>query len=110
MKVNDLVSLTHQTAKDKGWHDKARSVGEEIALMHSELSEALEEFRKGHLADSVYYSAGSEKPEGVPVKLADCLIRIFDFCGKHQIDLEEILNIKLKYNETRSYRHGDKVI
>tara|TARA_Y100000592_G_scaffold54802_1_gene86370 strand:- start:16 stop:351 length:336 start_codon:yes stop_codon:yes gene_type:complete len=111
MKVNDCVHQSYQNALQKGWWEDERSVGELIALMHSELSEALEEHRNGHSVEKVYYNDNKpNKPEGVAVELADCVIRIFDFCGRYDIDLESILKLKMEYNSTRPYRHGNKVI
>jgi len=46
------------------------------------------------------------KPEGHAVELADAMIRIADWFGRHGWDLEEIIRIKMEYNETRPYRHG----
>ena len=114
--LNTLVDICHGISRSKGWHDKdlpERTFGDIIALCHSELSEALEEYRDGHAVDEIYYTEGllsGNKPEGVPIELADVLIRIFDFCGKENIDLMEAFVTKVKYNETRSHRHGNKVI
>jgi NTP pyrophosphatase (non-canonical NTP hydrolase) len=115
--INEYVVASYNNAKDHGWHDQSRTIGDLICLMHSELSEALEEHRKGRTPQEIYYvsrnPAGKEppsKPEGIPIELADCIIRIFDFCGLHNIDLEEALSLKMKYNETRPYRHGNKVV
>ena len=111
MNINDAVKASYENARDHGWHDQERSIGDLICLMHSELSEALEEPRNGKSPTEVYYNdAKPDKPEGIPVELADCVIRIFDFCGLHGIDLEEILRIKMEYNATRPYRHGGKHI
>ena len=111
MHVNDLVKDSFQNAKDHGWHDSNRSIGDLICLMHSELSEALEEHRNGKAPSEVYFNEQKpEKPEGIPVELADCVIRIFDFCGLHNIDLESVLKQKMEYNRTRPYRHGNKVV
>lgn len=109
--VQELVTSSYQNAKDHGWHDEPRTVGDLICLMHSELSEALEEHRNGKLPAEVYYNDNKpEKPEGIPIELADCIIRIFDFCGLHDIDLQNALTIKMKYNATRPYRHGGKKV
>ena len=51
-------------------------------------------------------TARSKKPEGVAVELADCVIRILDYCGHAGIDIEEAIRIKHEYNKTRPYRHG----
>lgn len=98
-------------------------VGEQIALAHSELSEALEEWRLGRPLDLVYTThlaqeaglplpellAKGYKPEGFPIELADVLIRIADMAERYGIDLTAALEMKLAYNETRPYRHGGKV-
>ena len=109
--INEYVKVSYDNAVEKGWHEQERSVGDLIALMHSELSEALEEYRNGHDATEVYYNPDKpKKPEGIPIELADCVIRIFDFCGKYGIDLEEALNEKIIYNKSRPHRHGGKKV
>jgi NTP pyrophosphatase (non-canonical NTP hydrolase) len=50
-----------------------------------------------------------EKPEGWATELADCIIRIMDVCEFYNVDLEKILVEKMRYNETRPYRHGKKL-
>lgn len=107
--LNKFSEAAHTNACRKGWHEKHKPVAEDIALMHSELSEALEEYRNGRAPDELYFSTEG-KPEGIPAELADVIIRIFDFCGKHEIDLGEAVAAKMAYNTTRPYRHGNKVV
>lgn len=76
------------------------NTGEKIALMHSELSEALEADRKQLISDHIPEFSGVEE------ELADCLIRILDFAGHHQLRFGEALIAKLRYNLTRPYKHN----
>jgi len=101
--IDELIMRCHKTAEEKGWWDKPRGEGELIALMHSELSEALEFLRKGngrsdHIPDYL----------GVEEELADVLIRIFDYCGSRKLDLGGALLEKMAFNLDREYRHGGK--
>lgn len=76
--------------------------GEKIALMHSELSEALEADRKDLPSDKL------EGFSGVEEELADTVIRILDFAGYHDLRLAEAVIAKLQHNLTRPYMHGKK--
>jgi hypothetical protein len=70
--------------------------GEKFALFHSELSEGLEALREN-------------KPEKEVVEeLADCVIRIMDYCERKNFDLISAILEKHEYNKTRSYKHGGK--
>lgn len=108
-----------------------RDFGTLIALMHSELSEALEESRKGLQPHEIYfvcptcgklddgeYEINKDgiaicnfeenrcKPEGIAVELIDCWIRILDVGGVYNIDLDKAYALKHAYNVTRPYKHG----
>jgi len=104
--LRELQRIAHENAVAKGWHETRRSDGEMICLMHSELSEALEELRNGKTPAEIYFK--DQKPEGVPIELADVVIRVFDFCGLHNIDLQAAIVTKMVYNQTRPHRHGGK--
>lgn len=105
---SEIQKEVHTLAKEKGWWDpdKLRSVGDTFMLMCSEVHEAYEAYRSGH-AFEIFYEKG--KPEGVPIELADAVIRIMDFCEAQNIDLEEAIRIKHEFNKTRPYRHGGKL-
>jgi NTP pyrophosphatase (non-canonical NTP hydrolase) len=106
--IPQLIQEAHTTALDKGWWNEPRTVGEGLALVHSEVSEALEDYREGHVVQSIRREGGDRKPVGFAIELADVLIRIADMCGRYGIDLNEALEIKLEYNKTRPHRHGGK--
>ena len=101
MNLNWLAKEAHQTAVEHGFWTPEPTFGELVALMHSELSEALEEYRAGR--PMVWYSCDvsdaccelgkyhytvhccqgcghrGTKPEGIAVELADCIIRMLDW-------------------------------
>lgn len=104
--LNELAKQINENAVAHGWWEEARTFPEIVALIHSELSEALEEYRSNHGVTEVYQEA--EKPEGVPIELADAIIRILDYCGYAGIDIVAALERKHEYNKTRPYRHGGK--
>jgi NTP pyrophosphatase (non-canonical NTP hydrolase) len=107
--IRDWQKAIHVYAQSKGWWDpeKPRGFGEICALFHTEVSEAFEEYRAGHPVTEVYEK--ENKPEGVPVELADLVIRVLDYCQWAGIDLQTVMEKKHQYNLGRSYRHGGKL-
>ena len=107
--IREWQVAIHQYAKEKGWWDAPRPFGDLCSLFHSEISEAFEEYRNHHGLAEVYMNPDKPgKAEGIPVELADCMIRIFDFCEHEGIDLQAVLEQKHAYNLTRAFRHGGK--
>ena len=89
MDIKRLAAKINKTAHEKGWYEKGeRNFHEVVALMHSELSEALEEWRAGHGITEVRIENG--KPEGVPIELADAYIRIIDTCHELELPIETL--------------------
>ena len=78
MELAELQKEAHAIARDKGWYDTERTFGDFIALIHSELSEAL----RAYLSGRPWWVSGSHMdtngPDGIAVNLADVIIRVAD--------------------------------
>jgi NTP pyrophosphatase (non-canonical NTP hydrolase) len=113
-----MAAEVHGWARRKGWWDneilsgQRRNDAELIALMHSELSEALEALReKDGFPNREHLGAASDKiPEflGIEEEYADAIIRIMDHAHARGLNIGEALVAKMFYNEGRPYRHGNK--
>ena len=106
--LTDIAEEVHAVAVEKGWYeDDLGSFPEKIALVHSELSEALEDYRSNKSPTEIWYEE-SGKPCGISVELADALIRILDMCAYFDIPIADAMAQKIAYNMGREHRHGGK--
>ena len=104
--LNRLGQEIYESCEKKGWNENL-VLGNMLVNVHGEVSEAWEEIRNGHAVTEVYEVHG--KPEGFPIEMADTIIRILHICANYKIDIEGAIEAKMRYNETRPYRHGGKV-
>ena len=133
--LNEIASNVHANSVKHGWWgylaQKAKSsvpsdrtFGDIIALIHSEASEALEQYRDGRAYDVVYWKfpngeirsvpedeeRNPGKPEGIPIEFADIIIRVLDACAALGIDIDKAMEIKMAYNRNVWLVHGGKRI
>jgi len=115
--------------EEKGWKGPdapAKTFGDCMAMLHSEVSEAVEAYRTWGTKDAtskfgeycpacVRSGVGAcdeaphlPKPEGVGSEFADILIRLLDDCDRYGIDLQAEYERKMAYNRTRTFQHGGK--
>ncbi len=91
--LRELTKLCYETAKEKGFWDKERNIGEALMLIVTELAEAMEAHRV-------------QDNENFKEELADTLIRLFDLCGGLNIDIQAEIEKKAAKNKSRPYKHG----
>lgn len=117
--VNELVSQSHEIAKEHGFWTVPRAIRmadlpemaipEKLMLIVSEASEALEDYRVvGENVEKLRAVTFREdgKPLGFAQEIADIIIRCADLCGRLNIDLENVLRVKMAFNATRQHMHG----
>jgi len=121
MTLNELAKRAHENAVNKGFYEKPLETGTLLMLVVSELSEALEADRKGIYANIERFNKWINEPTSVCTfnelfedsikdsfqdELADVIIRILDLCGHKGIDIDWHIEQKMRYNETREFKHG----
>ena len=101
--INKLRDLCYGESFKAGWHSNLetgelleRNKGEMIALIHSEVSEAMEGERKGLMDDHLPNRPMAE------VEMADAVIRIMDYCGRWNYDIGVAIIEKIQYNQNRA--------
>lgn len=91
--IKKITKFCHTIAKQKGFWDGKRNLGEMLMLIVTELSEAMEAYRM-------------QDKENFNEEIADTFIRLFDLCGGLRIDIEKEILKKMKKNKKRPYKHG----
>jgi NTP pyrophosphatase (non-canonical NTP hydrolase) len=133
LNLTDWAEEIYEANAAKGFWPKNpndRNIGEALALVHSEVSEALE----AHRSKKHFKGLGTEAEAAHMAKLknfltlgdahafeqyfleyqkdtfedelADVIIRILDLAGGLDIDIQSLVETKLAYNRMRSHKHG----
>lgn len=107
-----LMAECWLNAEDKGFHENDEGFSSDIALAHSELSEALEDYRNGHAFDEIWFEKKEygNKPCGIASEYADVIIRVLERAQARGIPVIEALELKLAFNRLRPRLHGGKKI
>lgn len=121
MNIKDIQKAIHANAKEKGFFEKPRNIGEMLCLVHSEVSEALEADRtnsycmtniravNGWTGDKSFIQAYKNEVKGTfEEEMADIIIRVLDLCAYKNIDIEQHIKAKMRYNSKREKYHGKK--
>lgn len=121
--LNDFAKEVHQGNVKRGFYENEKNIGEMLALIHSEVSEALEADRKNkhcrfnngilvevnNLSDENFKSEFLHQVKDTfEDELADVIIRVLDLCAYRNIDIEQHIIAKNRYNSMREYKHGKK--
>ena len=134
--LNELRDKVYINAKNHGFYDNEKvNIPEKLMLIVSELGEAMEAYRNEHYSDISTFERHIDKKQierykkikylndkddgfdimfesyikdGMQDEIADTIIRLLDLCGYMNIDIDKHIELKMKYNESRPYKHGKK--
>lgn len=114
--LNSLSRLCHEASYRAGWWNcpdtgiplteglsslADLTIATKFALIHSEVSEAMEGYRTDAQDEKL------PKRKAVEVELADVLVRVFDLAGALKLDLGGALFEKMAYNAQRADHKGE---
>lgn len=124
MELKELIKKVFEINKANGWHEEKHETPTYLMLIVSELAEAMEADRENRHSclNLCRKKEMLEDKDGENFKIdfrltikdsfedeiADVIIRCLDLCAMMDIDIEKHILLKLKYNQLRGFRHGNK--
>jgi NTP pyrophosphatase (non-canonical NTP hydrolase) len=120
VEIKETMKEVHKNAIDKGlW--ETFNLPRVLMLIVSEVTEAMEADRDGRrtgvsvlgvngwVDDNDFTDAfKSNVKDTIEDELADICMRVFDLAEKMEIDLEQHIKAKMRYNALRQFKHGKK--
>lgn len=114
MNIEDTAKECYRTAVSKGFWETfdgtPEHIASKLALIHSEVSEALESLREHYPPKTSADTNERGKPIGFASELADIVIRVFDLSEGLGINIADEIKAKMAYNQSREKMHGGKAI
>lgn len=95
--IKEIAKEHHEIMLEKGFDVSKNNMGQNLMLIVTELSEALQAHRKEHF--------GLEQKDTFEDEIADTLLRILDLCEAFNIDIEKQILWKMKFNKSRDYKN-----
>ena len=96
-----IAKQIYKNAVEHGFWKGEVNDGERMALIHAEISEALEALRDGNPSSNKIMEFINLEEE-----LADAVIRIMDYAFGKDLDIAGAILAKLEYNKSREFMHG----
>jgi NTP pyrophosphatase (non-canonical NTP hydrolase) len=94
--LNEKMRAVRALADAKGFSSDPARIWEMLALIHTEVSEATDAYKKG------------EPLEHIGEELADAIIRILHLLSALNLDAEALFQAKMKKNWDRPYKFNTK--